>query len=98
MESRHPLQCGQGNFECIALHPFWRLAQQDQCALSETDAQGRAEVQQRGFCGLGVIAQRDHRLPSPVEVRRQLRGSNRHAGHALTFEGSANLAMEVGAQ
>ncbi|MNG40255.1 hypothetical protein D3C84_1287570 [compost metagenome] len=34
VESRHALQRGQGDFERIALYPFWRLAQQDQRALS----------------------------------------------------------------
>ena len=55
----------------------------------------RAEVRKRGFGGLGVVAQRGHRLAASLEVHRELRGGDRRACGALAFERGADFAVKL---
>ena len=98
MEGRHALQRCERDLQRVALGALRRLRHQGPRALGQAHAGRRAEVQQRRFGRLGVVAQRGHRLPPAVEVHRQLRGGDRHAGGALAFEGRAHLAVQLHAR
>ena len=98
MEGRHALQRCERELQRVAFGALRRLRHQGPRALGQADAGRGAEVQQRRFGRLGVVAQRGHRLPPAVEMHRQLRGGDRHAGGALAFERRAHLAVQLHAR
>ena len=53
------------------------------------------EVQERGFCGFGVVAQRRHRLAASLEVHCELHGRDRQARGTLPFQRRTDLAVEL---
>ncbi|HUG24986.1 hypothetical protein [Piscinibacter sp.] len=90
VEGRHAVQRRERELQRVALGPLRRLRHQRQPALGPAHASRGAEVQQRGFGRLGVIAQRGHRPPATVEVNRKLRRGH----HRSCREQRARLAAE----
>ena len=96
LHGRHAAQRGERDLHRVALRPRGGLPDDGQRALREAQAGRGAQLPQRRLRGLGVAAQRGHRLPSPVEVHCQLRRGDRQPRGTLPFQRSAYLGMELG--
>ena len=91
-----PRSVARADLQRVALRPRRRLIEQGQATFGEGHALGAAlKCSERRFCGLGVVAQRGHRLAASLEVHRELRGRDRHARGTLPFERGADLAVEL---
>ena len=95
MGGRYSPERRERELERPALGPFRRKRDKRQRTLREGLAFGRAQMEQRGFGGLGVVAHRDQGLVAALEVHRELRDEDWDARCTFAFERGADLAMEL---
>ena len=75
--------------------PSGAWLEKGQRMLGEVHALARAQVRERRFGSLSVVAQRGHRLAAKLEVHGEFRRGDRRACRTLAFERGADFAVEL---
>ena len=92
---RYSAKRRERDLQRVALGALRRLAEKGQRMLGEAHALARAQVRERRFGSLNVVAQRGHRLAAKLEVHREFRRGDRCAWRTLAFERRADFAVEL---
>ena len=79
VRNRYSVKRRERDLQRVALGALWRLAEKGQRMLGEAHARARAQVRERRFGSLNVVAQCGHRIAAKLEVHGEFRSHDRRA-------------------